>query len=127
MGYNVELLTDMPVLLVTVSGSFSMEDFFQIMNRVGAILEEQPEPVFHITDFRESEIPLDELMIGANEVARGDVSLFSHPNICENIFVTGSDYMAHVARGLDSEVFGNIPVSVFATLDEALDHVREQA
>lgn len=127
MPYNVELLPGGPVLLVTISGGFSLEEFYQVMNRVRETLDAQPAPVFHITDFTNSEIPLDEMLIGASEVARGDVSLFSHPNIRENIFVTGSDYMARVAEGLDTEPFGNIPVSVFATLGAALEHVDQLA
>lgn len=126
MPYDVELRHDSPVLLVTVSGGFSLEDFMQVTERVRAILDSQPTSLFHITDFTNSEIPLDEMMVGASEVARSEVSLFSHPNIRENIFITGSEYMARVADGLNTEPFGNVPVSVFSSLADALEYVEQQ-
>lgn len=126
MANKVELLLDDPVLLVTIEGGFSLEGFFNIMTRVRQVLDSQPTPVFHITDFREAAIPLDEMMVGASQVARGDVGLFNHPMIRENIFVTTSEYLTHVAAGLDSDPFGHTKIKIFSSLDEALSYVRSQ-
>jgi hypothetical protein len=126
MSYNVELLPDLPVLLVTIQEGFSLEAFNELMNQARQILDEQPSPIFHVTDFRESNIPLDEMLVGASEVSRGEASPFTHPNIRENIFITTSDYLKLVAEGMNSEPFGNLKISVFTSLDETLEYVRSQ-
>ncbi len=67
---------------------------------------------------------LSSVIAGANLTARGNNPIFHHPNVRSVIYVTKSNLTALAAKGMDSDVFGNLNISVFGTLEEALTHVR---
>lgn len=69
------------------------------------------------------ELTLDEIVFGANRIARGENSLWHHPNIKQVILVTDNNTLRLSAKGMASQTFGNLIVPVFVSLDEALAYV----
>ena len=82
------------------------------------------EPVVLILDVTQAEVELDGIMRGASSVYRGDSPLFRHPNVRQILQVSNNPAFEMAARGLDSEVFGDVKIEVFHTLKEALNYAR---
>jgi hypothetical protein len=46
----------------------------------------------------------------------------SHPNVKETLLLIDSEMMRLAAQGFGSDAFGNVPMKVFTSMDEALDY-----
>ena len=84
------------------------------------------EPIYYIYDLSEAQLNLAEVVIGANRGAGSSSSTLRHPIVKEVLVITRSSLIKLAAKGLNTEVFGFVPVSVFETLDEALEYARSQ-
>ena len=52
--------------------------------------------------------------------------VFHHPKLIEFVVITEIGLVELAAKGMGSPMFGNLPVSVFKTKEEALSYVREK-
>ncbi len=118
-------LPDEPIVIVTLSGSSAeLSDTERDPTQLHSLLSIVSEPVFLILDMSGAQLSLNELMRGASGAFRGDTPTFRHPNIRELIQVSNDPTLEIAAKGLDSEVFGNIKIQLFQTLGEALAYAR---
>jgi hypothetical protein len=53
-------------------------------------------------------------------------ALLTHPLMKEFLVVTNVKLVELAAKGLSSDIFGNVAVQVFETLEDALAYAREQ-
>lgn len=89
-------------------------------------LERLNEPVFLVVDISEvKEISVEDLLIGTELAATSDNAVYRHHNIREVLYVSNNTMIKLAAAGLDSDKFGNIKVTVFDTLEAALQYARE--
>lgn len=88
------------------------------------LLDVQPEPVDWIVDLQALTFTMDEVLMAASKLARGDNPAYHHPNLRQMVFVTTDKFLEIAAKGMDSEVFGNLSILVFTRMDEALQYVR---
>jgi hypothetical protein len=120
-----EKLPDEPIVVVTIQGGYDVTtEAAQSIKDGIAFLDSLDEPVLYITDFSSAEFGLTEMILGSNLAARGENPIFRHPKVREIIYVTQSDLSKLAARGMDSEAFGNLKISVYGTLEEALAYAR---
>lgn len=119
MSFSIEKHPHKPIIINTVKPDYNMaQDLVPSNEQVRAILDVATEKLYYIIVFQQT-LTLDEIMIGANRVARGENSLWHHPNVKQVILVTDSDALRLSARGMASQTFGNLTVPVFGTLEEA--------
>jgi len=125
MSFNVRKLPCEPITVYTAQSSDldHMEQNNQIMLDM---LDQLSAPVFHIADMRPIKLNVDSLMQLAASVAYGEHSVLRHPMIKELILVTDSRLIAMAGDGLSSDIYGNLPVKIFGSLDEALQYARAQ-
>lgn len=126
MSYSFKLLPDEPILIATISASFDQKhELDPYLNESAFILEGLDQPVCYIADVSESKVKIFQDFLNAfNRAFRGMGSLARHPNVGKTIFVATDPLIKLGARGLNAEIYGNLSIPVFDTLDEALDYAR---
>lgn len=124
--YHFEKLDGEPILLSTMYNTYEMStDAKESVRATFDVLSKLDEPVYYILDWRNlNPLSMEDISVGAMSVALAENPLFKHPQILGLVFVTSSDILSLAARGLNSAVYGNIKIDVFATVDEALRYVR---
>ncbi len=126
-AYSIEKLPGQPIIRLnsyeTVAGD-QQEDLFQ---HLYAALEEQPAPVYLLVDSREQTgINLDGIIQSANIAAKGVKSVLHHPNMIELVLLSSSKLAQLAAKGLRSDIFGNVAVQIFETETAAFDYIAAQ-
>ncbi len=123
---GIEKLPGEPILIHTLLEGWSVaNDLHANIDQAMEHLDAADEPLYYIANFsRGLKLDLRDVILAANQVARGGNAMFHHPNLREFLAVTDSRLLDLATRGLDSEVFGNVPVAVFGALEEALAYAR---
>ncbi|MBN1313346.1 MAG: hypothetical protein JXB30_18210 [Anaerolineae bacterium] len=126
---KVEKLPDEPIVVVWLSSSVhidSLEIYQERTHQTIELLDSMEEPVYYVYDLSEAKLNIAEIVLGANKGAGSSASSLRHPNVKEVLVVTQSNLIKLAAKGLNTEIFGFVPVSVFDTLDEALEYAHSQ-
>ena len=127
MSYSVEKLPGEPIVVSTMLDDFSVADHLPgMIDELSALFDSQPEPVYYISDVGHLSLNLEDILFGSTATARGQNPVLHHPNIKRTILVTSSKMIKLAVKGMNSEVFGNIRIDLFETVDEAFAYVREQ-
>lgn len=128
MLFSTVKLENEPVIVHTLQDGYSVaQEGAAAVDSINSLLNSQPEPVYLILNPGSVRLALDDIVVGANLVARGASAIVSHPNARETLVIASSGLIKLAAKGLDSEIFGNVALKVFGTLDEALAYCRQQA
>lgn len=127
MNYKIEVLPNEPIMLYTMLEQFSMaQDGPQAQDEAREILEQSSQPMFMILDVTGRSVTLDDVVHGASQSARGKQPILQHPKVRKVILVATSSIVKIATKGLNTATFGNVDISVFGTVDEALTYVRSQ-
>jgi hypothetical protein len=124
--HQIEKLPGEPILVSTMPEARNVtDDLLTTIDQIMEHLDAADEPLYYIANFsRGMKLSLQDVIRAANQAARGSNTMLHHPNLREFLVVTDTRIIDLAARGLDSEIFGNVPVSVFQTLEEALEYAR---
>jgi hypothetical protein len=124
--YEIEKLPGEPILVHTMLEGWSVADDLPAnIDQAVEHLDAANEPLYYIANFSNGlKLDLKDVILAANQAARGGNAMFHHPNFRELLVVTDARLLDLAAKGLDSEVFGNVPVAVFGALEEALAYAR---
>lgn len=124
MSYTVKVLPEGPVLLFQAHTDFNPKTETDPSSQdVLATLNTIDQPVFHILDWTHFTPDFADLSQGAAASAFGENAAFHHEMVKEIIFVTQNPMMRMVAENMQTEVYGNLSVRVFETMEEAMDYV----
>jgi hypothetical protein len=128
MSYSINLLQDPPVLVSSWDSSFEFtQEIRAYSDEIKTILDARTEPLYYVMDFREwKDMSLENMMKAAEVGARSGNSNLHHPMTKGVLFITGSRLMEMAARGMKSDIYGNLDIRVFSTVDDALDFVKKQ-
>lgn len=122
---TVKKLPDEPIVIVSVSGSVAdLSDSERDHAQMSSVLNAVSKPVFFIFDMSSAQIDVDNVLLGSRDAYFGAGATLKHPNIREVLLVSNNPLLELASKGLDSELFGNIKVQRFQTLDEALGYAR---
>lgn len=91
-----------------------------------ALMEEAGKPIYYICDMRRMSLTLQDIIKSANMGTRDSGALLTHPLMKEFLVVTNVKLIELAAKGLSSDIFGNVAVKVFETPEDALAYAREQ-
>jgi hypothetical protein len=122
--FTVERLPDEPIIYSWVSESWTTDELSSYVEEVIALLDAVGGPVIYISDAREANLNVQDIIIGASTIARGTNTLLHHPNLKECVQVSASKLLQLAAKGMDSDIFGNVKVKICETYDEALAYAR---
>ena len=124
--YTIEKLVNEPIIYCWFSALWRAEELPAVFDEVAAMLDETDEPLILITSAQSINLSLEDVIATANLAAKGGNALLHHPNLREFVFVTGIKMLQMAASGLDSAVFGHVPVEIYETEEEALSYAREK-
>lgn len=128
MNYIIESHTAEQVILLTALPDFSIRAEIQTaIAHIKRLLHELPAPCCLILDIRQAHQSIDDVVVGANVLARGEAPLLHDPQIGCLVAVVDQPLLQFASRGLDSDIFGHIRVQVCSTLDAAWDAVRAES
>ena len=123
---TVTRLETHPAILATILSGFTVaHDWADGEAEIRRLLDASPEPLFLIDDVREMNMTFDDLVASASLGSRGQDPLWHHPKMRSVYFITGSKIIEAIAAGLNSPVFGNVHVKVFASVEEALQDIDQ--
>ena len=128
-GYSIQKLPDEPIIIAQLSRSITFEDRPsdpESAHQTQELLDAQEEPFFYIFDMSEVELDIKNMILAANRGAGQEGTSLRHPMIKELLVVTSSKLINLAAKGLNSDIFGRVPTSVFETVDDALVYARER-
>lgn len=125
MGYKIETVPHEPIIIETWGKDYNPKvdgpNAAQEMNR---LMDASREPVTVIVDMRAANMTLEDIIFMA-KVASSENAPAHHPKQRRRIIVTDSSLISLAAKGMDSEVFGNIAMDITTSMDEALDLARQ--
>lgn len=123
--YAIEQQPDEPIVFARLSETFSISaDMENFNGDIKAVLDSLEETIYYIVDVCDVRVSLQDAILGANTAARGTGAYMHHPNIMGVVVVTQSKLLGLASKGLSSDVFGNVPVSVSETMEDALAYAR---
>ncbi len=127
MSSGIEKLPGEPITLYTAPAEIDLSSLAEGDKELRKLWDQQAEPVYHIVNYLAvAQLDLDKIARIAADAAYGDNSLFRHPKLKEVLFLTTNQSFATAAQGLKSGTYGNVPISVFGSLEEALSYIREK-
>lgn len=124
MPFSFEMLPDEPILIGTIHDSFSLgHDFDSFFSELVSILDSVDQPVYYINDIRKLKVNVfQDFVLAANKGSRDRKG--SHPNVIITIVVSTDSLVRLGVKGLSSDIFGNLPILISDTPDEALAQAR---
>jgi len=127
MAAKIEKLPGEPILIIHIdTEDFSPESAQAFEKELIATLDAQHEPVALINIIPETyQFDMDDLM-QATQLVKQQSHLYQHQNIKGMAAVTTNETLQMAYEGLSNEAFGNIYITAFPTLEEALNFARSQ-
>jgi hypothetical protein len=117
---------DEPIVVVTLPADYNLAaELPVVMPKYMQELGSFTEPVFWIVDARQAPFSVDDIITGADLVAKGQHPLYKHPNIRQVIYVASSQLLKLAVAGMGSEAFGKIAIKLFDDLEVALKFARD--
>lgn len=125
MSYRVFLMDRLPVLVFEAGKDYSAAADLEKANvEILDLLDNSTKPVYHLVDMRNSDISFEDVQLGANAAGRGPNPIFRHSKVKQVMFVTQNPMLKLAVEGMQSDIYGNVTVLQFDTMDEALAHIR---
>jgi hypothetical protein len=119
-------LENEPIVIITLPTDYNLAaELPKLMPQYINLLNAATEPVYWVVDARNSSLTVEEIILGASLLARGEHPLYHHPNIREVIYVTSSQIMKLAADGMKGDSFGNVNIKMFDDLDQAMDYIHK--
>jgi len=125
---SIEQVPGEPIIILDLAEDFDFGADMDEGNQVAVqFLNSLPQPIFWVVDFRALERAgftpnMDQLLFASSKV----MDVWRHPKVRQVLWVTSSSVLQLAAPGFETEVFGNLSVRTFGTLDEALAYARSQ-
>ena len=119
-------LPDEPIVIVEIQPTLDpQKEVYEIADAIAEMFEGEEGPIYRINDFTSIDLPFGGLVMGLGLEAQSRPGSLSDPRI-KPIFVGTSDMVELGAKSARQEHYGGLEIWLFATLDEALAHIRTE-
>ena len=123
MSYKTRKLAGYDAILTELYADFDLEhEIGQVDMDTIAILEASDRKLAIIIDFQ-TKLNFEDILLGANTVARGEAPVWHHPKVKKVYLVSNDPAIQAVAKGMSSPTFGSLNIQVVHSVDEAKIHV----
>ncbi len=128
MSYTIEKHPTLPAVIATWHAGFNYtREAPAYVAEMHQLLNQQQTPIYYVLDLRAwRDMTLEELVQAANTATRSETSNFHHPMNKGNLVITNDPTVKLSVEGLRSDAFGNARITIFSTLEEALQHVQKE-
>ena len=128
MPNSIQKLPNELIVIDTIPPDYHLSvELPQEMSKLFEAADHLEAPVFWIVDVSAvKEMTIEDLLTGTELLIRGKNPLYRHRNIREVLYISTSQLIKLAAAGLASDLFGNLKIQVFESLEAALQYARKQ-
>ncbi|NDJ51566.1 MAG: hypothetical protein GYB68_00605 [Chloroflexi bacterium] len=125
MACTVELLPDIPAVLLTFTGVYDVDEARQASDHVHELTQHMDGPLYRISDVSALAWSWDEMVQGFSHHIQHAPGSISDPKFVP--MLVGGGHMSEIfAQGMQEEVYGGVKTYVFSTIDDALAFIHEE-
>lgn len=125
--YTIEKLSGEPIVIITTREGYDPSHHVgEAAEKVNELLDKLDNAVVFIQDLSSIKVDMDDIMVAADTTGRGSQAPFHHVNIRQLITVTQDPILKQSFAGMAGDMYGNLKMVIFDTLDEALDYARHK-
>jgi hypothetical protein len=124
MPVTVERIPGEPIIMAKLSGDLTVDDVVEMFTRSAEIIKDVEGTVYRITNVQDIKAPFVEAMKTVQAATKGRSGSTSDPRIYA-MFVGNTQWVDFYRNALQQEQFGGISLPVFASKEEALEHIRQ--
>jgi hypothetical protein len=123
--YSLAKLPEESIVVCTLCSDWQMTEHLSNLGaELNDLLYRVKYPVYLILDLSATRFEMHDLVVLANEAARGDGAFVHHQNLRGFLLVSDSPVIELTAQGMRTQTFGFAPVSAHGCVEDALDAAR---
>jgi hypothetical protein len=123
--YSLTKLPDESIVVCTFAPASQVANHLQpLVAELNDMLHRIKHPVYLVLDLSATHFEMHDIVVLANEAARGDGAFAHHTNLRGFMLVSDDPVIGLAAQGMRTQTFGFAPVSAYDCMDEALDAAR---
>jgi hypothetical protein len=124
--FHIEKVPDLPVLRITLNSTYKARAHQRASTvAVNEYMDQMSEKVFLLYDMGNVKVDWGEMIMGLAD-ARDAYKEGEHRNYRETVIVVRNMLLKMGLRALGQQQYGNMRVTIFETVDEALDYVKSR-
>jgi len=123
---SVERVPGEPIIIITIKGHLDAHIMRDVYDRVAELARDVEAPVYRITDVREMDVTIADMVEIIKESSKGFPGSPTDPRIV-NVFVGKSHMSRFAADMLRLRRFGGVSTVLMNTMEDALAYVRLKA
>jgi hypothetical protein len=114
-----------PIVVVSATTEYRVRrDQANVAEDLIALLDSLAAPVYLVFDVTNLHFDLADILAASNESTRGAQAFLHHPRVREVVVITTNSALQLAVRGMRSDVFGNVRISAFSAMNEAMVHLE---
>lgn len=118
--FSAEFIPERQALLITEHTDFKLgTDGKDLTETIKRAFDQYHDLFFVVVDSRASTFSFDDLLVGVNHVAK----VLAPLPLKSFVIVSSNLAKQAAARGMQHDLFGNIPSATFETMEEAFDYI----
>jgi hypothetical protein len=123
---DVYIHPDLPALVRVFGSDFeSVEHVIAVNDEDEIILDAQIQNMYYVVDLYDLNVSLDEILHTTDQAAH-PFKNYRHHNVIENLVIVPDAYYESAVQTFQSSVFGDLPVKICASMEEALTYMESQ-
>lgn len=125
MSYSTIKVENQPIVISTLHKDYDLATEITYSNQaaIEVLSDASEDQLFLIVHF-EVQLTMNDILLGASAVTRGENALWLHEKVRQVLVVTKDLATSLSAQGMRHELFGNVNVEVFETLEQALSFAQ---
>ncbi len=126
MPADVTRVPNEPIVIVTITPPPDpVSEVGEVARTIATMFRGETGPIYRINDFTAVNLSFGELVVGLGLETKGDPGTFTDPRI-KTVFVGTSEMVELGAKSMRQEHYGGLDILLFATLEDALAHIRAE-
>ncbi len=127
--YSVEKLPGEPIVISTAFPDWNAFDYMEpfMKDLIHLIDQAEEQDLYYVINLAAWSPKLPEIVQAANAAGRGGNTILHHPKIRKLLIVTQMKLVEIAGHGLNSDLFGKLPVAIFTSLEDAIAEARSLA
>jgi hypothetical protein len=123
MPFQIQHITGEPIMVVTMADPLQFDDSAKVRQEVVKFKQEKGTHIYRVLDFSKTKLTFD-VMVSAMAEERNQEGGVGDPQVT-TVFVGSTELVAFGVKALkEQKQYGQAPVELFTSVDEALTRVR---
>jgi hypothetical protein len=125
MGFNIEWVSNEPILIATATGLISVDDFQGMYQQVATMIDGIDGKIYRIADYTAADSSFVDILKAVKLASNHAAGSSSDPRI-QTVYVGTSQWISLARTALQQPQFGGIMIPTFHDLADALEFARRE-